>query len=101
MKAIHLTAYGNPAQSLQMVEVPEHARLVAPDFNIFSILRLKTQEAAHSNFLGELLDPRGMHGQGTLFFEVFSVASFSFTDAVGWATGATFDSIFSVMRGLR
>jgi NADPH:quinone reductase-like Zn-dependent oxidoreductase len=23
MKAIHLTAYGNPAQNLQMVEVPE------------------------------------------------------------------------------
>ena len=23
MKAIHLTAYGNPVQNLQMVEVPE------------------------------------------------------------------------------
>jgi hypothetical protein len=49
----------------------EHARLVAPDFNVFSILRLKNQEVAHSNFLGELLDPRGMHGQGTLFFDSF------------------------------
>jgi len=30
MKAIHLTAYGNPAQNLQMVEVPRpNSRLLA------------------------------------------------------------------------
>ena len=29
MKAIHLTAYGNPAQNLQMVEVPEPNALSA------------------------------------------------------------------------
>jgi hypothetical protein len=36
----------------------EHARDIAPDFNVFHVLGLTHSESAHSNFLGELLDPR-------------------------------------------
>lgn len=49
----------------------EFNRLHAPEFNLFRILRLDHSEAAHSLFLGELLNPRGSHGQGTLFARSF------------------------------
>jgi hypothetical protein len=49
----------------------DYAHLYAPDFNIFNILRVPDQEFVHSNFLGELLDPCGTHGQGTLFLTRF------------------------------
>ena len=49
----------------------EHARLVAPDFNLFTILQVSRKESAHSNFLAELLNPMGKHGQRTLFLEKF------------------------------
>jgi PD-(D/E)XK nuclease superfamily len=49
----------------------EHSRLVAPDLNVFNILRVADQEFAHSNFIAELLDPQGTHGQGTLFLDHF------------------------------
>ncbi len=44
----------------------------APDFNIFSILKVRHLEAkTHSPFLAELLDPRGSHEQGDLFLSSF------------------------------
>lgn len=41
-------------------------------FNIFSILGMETKEdATHSAFIGELLDPNGSHMMGAIFLEQF------------------------------
>ena len=41
-------------------------------FNVFSILRMETKENdTHSNFLGNLLDPRGTHLMGPTFLKLF------------------------------
>ena len=49
-----------------------HDRLYAPEFNVFRILRLGRREvSALTPMLGELLNPRGSHAQGTLFLEAF------------------------------
>ena len=39
--------------------------------NIFNILKLETNELAHSNFLAWLLDPKGSHKLGDLFLKEF------------------------------
>lgn len=44
----------------------------SPHFNIFRILRLAHKEVqAHTPFLGELLNPKGSHGQGFVFLRSF------------------------------
>lgn len=44
----------------------------AKRFNIFSILNITTDEVRlHSRFLAELLNPLGLHDQGTMFLEQF------------------------------
>lgn len=41
-------------------------------FNVFSILKMESAEnKTHSAFLGELLNPKGSHGFGTLFLKLF------------------------------
>lgn len=41
-------------------------------FNVFSILDMETKEdATHSAFIGELLDPNGSHMMGTIFLKLF------------------------------
>ena len=41
-------------------------------FNVFSILSMETKEdATHSAFIGELLDPKGSHMMGAIFLEEF------------------------------
>lgn len=48
------------------------AKAEGENFNIFKILNLSTNETrTHSSFLAELLDPRGSHGQGSIFLELF------------------------------
>lgn len=49
--------------------IAEVDRLVAPDFNVFSALRVN--EVRLSAMLAELLDPRGRHGQGARFLDLF------------------------------
>jgi hypothetical protein len=49
----------------------EDALRTAPHFNIFQVLKVSHKEAAHSDFLAQLLDPRGQHGQRTLFLSNF------------------------------
>lgn len=39
-------------------------------FNIFSVLSLETAEVYHSKMIACLLDPKGFHGCGDLFFKV-------------------------------
>ncbi|KAA9325167.1 PDDEXK-like family protein [Adhaeribacter soli] len=42
------------------------------NFNIFSILKSKTDEVhLHSRFIAELLNPKGTHKQGVVFLEAF------------------------------
>lgn len=40
-------------------------------FNIFTILERDRSETRHSRFLAELLDPKGSHGQGKVYLELF------------------------------
>lgn len=42
------------------------------DFNIFSIMRMETDEVhTHSAFIAALLDPKGTHGNGDLYLKLF------------------------------
>jgi len=43
----------------------------APDFNIFKILDVADDENKHSDFLAELLNHKGSHGQGKIFLNEF------------------------------
>ncbi|MCA9995627.1 MAG: PD-(D/E)XK nuclease family protein [Anaerolineales bacterium] len=44
----------------------------APSFNIFNILGVARREVGtHSRFLATLFDPKGVHGQQTLFLKAF------------------------------
>lgn len=48
------------------------ARLSGASFNVFNVLRMEEDEVRlHSRFIAELLDPRGSHGQGSAFLEMF------------------------------
>ena len=48
------------------------AALTGSNFNIFKTLELETAEVRlHSRFIAELLDPKGTHGQGTIFLDAF------------------------------
>ena len=60
--------------ALPQLQADERAyvRQHAPEFNVFRVLRLGRREVrAHTPMLGELLNPSGHHGQGTLFLEAF------------------------------
>jgi len=46
----------------------------APGFNLFRLLNLEGVEAVHTQFLADLLNPSGAHGQGALFLERFLCA---------------------------
>lgn len=39
--------------------------------NVFWMLNLTNREVTHSAFIGELLNPRGIHGKGEAFLELF------------------------------
>jgi len=48
------------------------ARLTGENFNVFNILGLSTAEVrTHSAFIAELLNPKGSHGQETLYLDLF------------------------------
>ena len=47
------------------------AKATGKNFNVFSVLNVKRKEVSHSAFLKDLLDPKGMHSQGTVFLEHF------------------------------
>lgn len=50
----------------------EAEKSTGENFNIFSILDMETNEVkTHSSFLAELLNPKGTHGQGSVFLEIF------------------------------
>lgn len=48
------------------------ARLTGENFNIFSVMSMQSDERyTHSAILGELLNPKGSHGQGSIFLKLF------------------------------
>lgn len=50
----------------------ELQKIKGESFNVFSVLNMETREnATHSAFLAELLNPYGSHLKGTLFLELF------------------------------
>ena len=50
----------------------EIAILKGETFNVFSILKMEHREnETHSAFVGEILNPKGSHGLGTIFLERF------------------------------
>lgn len=50
----------------------EIARLKGETFNVFSILKMEHREnETHSTFLGEILNPKGSHGLGSIFLQRF------------------------------
>ena len=58
--------------SIMAQEAELTARLTGEYFNIFNILSLSTNEVrTHSAFIAELLNPRGSHGQGSLYLDRF------------------------------
>ncbi|MDD5372173.1 MAG: PD-(D/E)XK nuclease family protein [Sulfurimonas sp.] len=61
------------AQVIKINEKYEEIKKIKGEsFNIFSILKLDRYEVQmHSNFIYELLNPKGSHNQGTLFLELF------------------------------
>ena len=53
-------------------EKQNEQHLKGENFNIFSILEMESdEEKTHSNFLAELLNPGGRHGQGAIFLKKF------------------------------
>ncbi len=60
-------------QATQITQHHEEIRvLLGEQFNIFSILNMESAEnATHSAFLGELLNPNGRHNMGSLLLKLF------------------------------
>jgi len=49
----------------------ELERISGANFNIFRIINVSSDELKHSSFVAELLNPKGSHGQGTVFLKLF------------------------------
>jgi Holliday junction resolvase-like predicted endonuclease len=48
------------------------AKITGEKFNIFSIMSMESNERyTHSAIIGELLNPKGSHGQGSVFLKLF------------------------------
>ena len=50
----------------------EKARKTGENFNVFSIMNMEWDEVkTHSAIIGELLNPKGTHAQGSVFQKLF------------------------------
>jgi hypothetical protein len=50
----------------------EIAKITGENFNVFSIMRAESDEVrTHSRIIAELLNPKGRHGQGSVFLKLF------------------------------
>ncbi|MCF6365060.1 MAG: PD-(D/E)XK nuclease family protein [Bacteroidales bacterium] len=68
----------------------EIAKITGENFNIFQVMNMQSDEVnLHSAFIAELLNPKGMHGQGDvflkLFIEQFKIENFNTENAVAEA----------------
>lgn len=55
-----------------IIKYDEIDRINGTKFNIFQILNVAEDELKHSLFIAELLNPKGRHGQGSLFLNLFA-----------------------------
>ncbi len=69
-KIENLLATVHPLLALQT----ENARLRGEQFNVFEILGRAELEKTHSDFIGELLNPKGSHRKGDIFLKLFLCA---------------------------
>lgn len=89
------------------------AEVSGNNFNIFNVIKVTTDEVRlHSRFIAELLNPKGLHGQGAVFLNLFidkfeiimdtNVASVEVEKHVGTVTDTTggyIDIFISDKRG--
>lgn len=54
-----------------ITEYEKKANETGENFNLFNILEIDSWENGHSKILAELLNPRGTHGNGSIFLKVF------------------------------
>lgn len=54
-----------------VTDCSEEANRQGERFNIFRIFKNHRSELVHSRFLGQMLNPRGSHGEGDAFLDVF------------------------------
>lgn len=48
------------------------AKITGENFNVFSVMNMEQNEVkTHSAIIGELLNPKGKHGQGSIFLKLF------------------------------
>lgn len=67
----HIAALLDHAKAIHKRQ-EEMIKLRGEHFNIFSVLKMETREnATHSAFLGELLNPKGSHLMGAVFLKHF------------------------------
>ncbi len=67
----------NDTQMLQFYE-KQLMQATGEHFNVFEILRIRSREVTtHSPMLAELLDPKGRHGMGHLFLDIFTKLPFA------------------------
>lgn len=60
------------SQLLNKVEVAkEESRLRGERFNIFKVCGIDHYELQHSSIIAEMIDPKGSHGQGCLYLNLF------------------------------
>jgi len=50
----------------------EIERISGESFNLFKLIGIENNEFKHSMILADLLNPKGSHGQGSLFLELFT-----------------------------
>lgn len=51
------------------------AKITGENFNVFRILNVERSEKTHTAFIAELLNPKGRHGQGHAFLDLFIKAT--------------------------
>ncbi|OCA77452.1 hypothetical protein BBI01_03075 [Chryseobacterium artocarpi] len=91
-KIIQLSSIDHLLKSVSVLSKKHEdiAKITGENFNLFSIMNMETNERyTHSAIIGELLNPKGSHGQGSVFLKLFfdeveslkSIQEFNFENA--------------------
>jgi hypothetical protein len=76
-------------------------RATGEQFNVFNILGIGHYEVkTHSPMLGELLNPKGRHGQGAMFLRLF-LGQFGITDFVADSETAKLDLEYGIGQSIQ
>lgn len=72
MEEIHKLQYLLNNVSIISKKYEDIAKITGENFNIFSIMSMESNERyTHSAIIGELLNSKGSHGQGSIFLKLF------------------------------